>query len=229
MRQPFEPLTCYIYTMFVHSLWSLASLSFWDAQAAVSEFLGDFEPYQIGPGSIMRTRTERTAGVGGGDDWIRPGEENWVDHLAAVYVLDVGQAGFPSLPGGTVMGAVSNLPALNADIMDQFVSRMQARIIEPDLRRDTLANLHVYEARIVTDAGERSITYADPDSASSRFADDWAGDAPLTAATLWHEHNGLLTAFADGQIWLEGVGPSEVPDVVAQTVGRLWTGGMAAL
>jgi hypothetical protein len=218
-------------TVFVHSLWSVTSLPFGRANFTVAELLSDFEPSSgADPRIAAFTRTEQIASADFDDTWARPVGENWVDHLTAVYVLDTEAAGFQHLPGRTVIGAVSDLPAVNSDIMDQLQSNTAGQTIEADLRLDRLAGLRVYEARVTTDTGERSITYADPEHAASLLAQDWGGDASLTAATIQYGDTVLLTAFADGQIWLNGVAPEAVPEVVSATVSRLWRPqGMAAL
>jgi hypothetical protein len=220
-------------TVFVHSLWSVTPLPFGLANFTVAQVLNDFEASAgSDPGIAVFTRTEQIASTDLDESWARPTGDNWVAHLTAVYVLDTEAAGLQlqQLPGRTVIGAVSDLPAANSDLMDQLRGSTQGQIIEPDLRLDRLTNLRVYEARVVTDTGERSITYADPDHAASHFAEDWAGDSSLTAATIQHDDSVLLTAFADGQIWLGGVAPEAVPEVVSATVSRLWRPqGMAAL
>jgi hypothetical protein len=121
-----------------------------------------------------------------------------------------------------VFGTASDLPALNSAIMDDWVRLTDGVRVVPNLDRDRLADLPVYEARVVSDDGERSITYANPESAASRFADDWPRDVALTAATIRHDPDVLLTAFADGQVWFEGAGPERVPEVITNTVCYLW-------
>ena len=117
------------------------------------------------------------------------------------------------------------MPALNSVIMDELQSVTYGNLMLPNLERNRVANLPVYEARIATSEGERSITYTDPEHATSRFLEDWASDASLTAATVRHDPGVLLTAFSDGQIWLQGAAPDTIPEVVTNTVSYLWSGG----
>ena len=210
-------------SVFVHSLWA-SSLDDYDSARLRIRTL--FEPTEIVEATSfdMLIRTEQVEGDPG-DAWIRP-ESSVARHQVALYVLNSGALDGPDAAQGlsrAVIGAASHLPALNADIMEELSGAISASPLLPDLNRDRVANLSVYEARVVTGDGERSITYNDPAQMGGRFRDDWAPQTSLTAATFRHAPLGVLvTAFADGQIWLEGAAPQMVPEVVAGTVSRLW-------
>jgi hypothetical protein len=209
-------------SVFVHSLWAESPGPYEFVRDYIRTYFEATRAFE-GSGYFMLTRTEQAEGDPG-DAWIRP-ESTAASHQVAVYVLDPSRSRHPV--GGTVIGAASYLPALNSDIMDELNESVPpVRPLLPHLDRDRVADLSVYEARIVTEDIERSITYADRDRAGSRFREDWSSETSLTAATLRYEPLGVLvTAFSDGQIWLEGTDPETIPEVVAGTVSRLWFGG----
>jgi len=209
--------------VFVHSLWSSSPLPVGQARDAVRTVLPEFEV--SGTDSFSLTRFEQAEDADFDNVWRTPAS-SVATHRVVVYVLDQLRLPVvaPSSPG-SIIGAVSDLPALNSVIMDQLQSAIGSRPMLPNLNRNRVANFTVYEARIVSGDGERSITYADPSVATSRFLDDWPVDASLTAATIRHDPSVLLTAFSDGQIWLQGATPEEIPNVIENTVSFLWIGG----
>ena len=207
--------------MFVHSLWSHTSAEYDSVLEGLREVFGDLEQLtDDGAGRFFLTRTSVVEGQRS-DAWISP-EATAASYHLTVHVLESERL---NAPHGTIVGTVSHLPALNSDVMDDLRDVLGAEPVFPDLTPGRVANLQVYEARIVTDDGERSITYSDPHHAAALFRQDWSGAPSLTAATIRHEELGaLVTAFADGQVWLEGTEPTLVPEVLAGTVGRLWFG-----
>jgi hypothetical protein len=207
-------------SVFVHSQWAYSPRTYESVRDGIRTYFDAIRIHEE-PGYTMLTRTEQAEGDPG-DAWSKP-ESTAASHQVAVYVLDSRRL---RLPGGAVIGAASHLPALNADIMDELRGGLPARLLRPNLNPDRVADLSIYEARIVTDEGERSITYADPNRAALLFREDWPAQTSLTAVTLRHQSLGVLvTAFSDGQIWLEGAEPEMIPEVVAGPVRRLWLGG----
>jgi hypothetical protein len=205
--------------VFVHSLWSLTPLPLDVVRGRLLAELTDFQHPAANQGFDL-FRSVRTINIGLEDAWTTYSTETVVDHLLAVYIIDT-RSGFPAT--GTIVGAVSDLPEANSTVMDQVIASTGGHIIQPDLRRDRVFDeLDVYEARVVDDSSERSITYSNPGEARVRYSVDWADNQPLTAATALHEDGSLLTAFTDGQIWLEGVQPADVSQAMKKTFGKLW-------
>jgi hypothetical protein len=208
--------------MFVHSLWSRSPLPVEQASSTIRDQLG-FEMRGDATEFFMLDRLEQAESADFDGAWMTPAS-NVASHRVVVYVLDPQRLPLPG-PRGSIIGAVSDLPALNSVIMDELQSVTYGKLILPNLERNRVANQRVYEARIATSEGERSITYTDPEHATSRFLEDWASNASLTAATIRHDPGVLLTAFSDGQIWLQGAAPDRVPEVVTNTVSYLWPSG----
>lgn len=206
--------------MFVHSLWALTSLPLADTSGRLSDELGEFERIELHPG-FMLSRPVRNVILESDDGWTKSSHSNVVDNLLAVYLLNPRSSGLPP-DTGTVVGAVSALPELNSTIIAGVVASTEGHMITPDLSRSKLSDLDIYEARIVDDQAERSITYSDPQWAAFRFDSDWGSTEALTAATVLFGRTSLLTVFSDGQIWLQGVSPESVPEAITKTVGKLW-------
>ncbi len=80
----------------------------------------------------------------------------------------------------------------------------------------------MYEVRAEGSGRETSITYLDP--SGDEALEEWANDTEFSAATFnWNGH--LVSAFADGQFWFDGVEPDAVPTALATVALTLWAGG----
>ena len=218
--------------VWVHSLWSLAPGSVSElVKHLSSRVLQDAEPQPLSGGFLLRQEGTFEE-LPKDDPWVRAHSSSTTE-LAGLYVLEPEHYGLRGTGGRSLVGAASPRPASNHALVD----RVAAALIDPDyyhqsepltllptLSKDNLLNLKgltVYEARTEREDREVSITYLTPTALG--LLDEWADSTEFAGVTVnWNGH--LASIFADGQLWLEGISPEDVPLVVGTISVNLWRG-----
>jgi hypothetical protein len=215
--------------MWIHSLWSLVPGTPEDLAVKLTEQLfvgGSIDELR---GGVMLKRRDSFTGRRDDDAWsIEPDSGFETVEVSALYVVNPKTIGVPAAGGRTLVGIASPRPAANHSFVSRLAAKFDATAVLPVLSKRNLldlAGLTVYEVRKEEDERESSVTYLD--AKQPVVLNDWADETEFDAVTL-NLGGSLLTHFADGQLWLNGLAPEDVPDAVGVLGAQLWTEGMAA-
>jgi len=219
--------------MWVHSLWSLVPGEVNELVQYISDgVLSDNSEHQDIPGGLLLRQRDTVVEVPTDGDWIRTPGAAETTELVGLYVLTPMEYGLQSTGGRSLVGIVSARPASNHALLERarmviskYANYTAESIIPilPALSKRALRDLNgltVYEARTERDDREVSVTYFHPDAPD--VLDEWPDDATEFAAVTMSWGNHLLTVFADGQVWLQGVAPEEVPSAIGTVGANLW-------
>lgn len=217
--------------MWVHSLWSLVPGGVGELVKYLSDdVLQNAEHQELQGGTLLRQRGT-FAELPKDDAWVQAPTAETIE-LAGVYVLSPTEYGLQSASGRTLVGAVSPRPASNYALVERALTTVSRYTdyrpenvlpLLPILSKDALLHLDgmtLYEARTEQESREVSVTYFDPKSPG--VLDEWPDDSTEFAAATVNWQNHLLTVFTDGQVWLEGVTPEEVPSAIGAVSINLW-------
>jgi hypothetical protein len=217
--------------VWVHSLWSLVPGEVDKLVQYVSEGVLQSAVHQDLPGGMLLRQPSTFAELPKDDAWVHTPEAE-INELAGLYVLSSREYGLPTSNGRSLVGIVSPRAVSNHVLLERVLAAVsrytdyQAENVLsmlPVLSKDTLLNMKgmsIYEARTEREDREISVTYLSPET--SGVLGEWPDDATeFTAVTInWENH--LITVFSDGQVWLQGVPPEEVPSAIGAISVNLW-------
>ena len=216
--------------MWVHSLWSLVPGEVGELGQHLSGALKDPEQQKL-PGGILLRQWGWFRELPPDDPWVQTSSTEATE-LSGLYVLAPEEYGLQSAGGRSLVGAVSLRPASNHRLVESALAVLSRQVehqpenvltLLPVLSKDILLHLDglsLYEARTEREDREVSVTYLDPESPG--LLNEWPDDATEFAAATFNWQNHLLTVFADGQVWLEGVTPDQVPSAIGVVSVNMW-------